>query len=117
MGLRTRLGARWLGEEFTQEQLEERFCRWGLKRTFGVVRTLVLLFSALILFLIVWTLVVYGLPIATQELFGAFFAELLAGEWQAALILGILLAGFLLLSLGVKKVTSRSRYRRFWTLP
>jgi hypothetical protein len=116
MGMRTRLGARWLGEEFTGEQLEKRFCRWGFKRTFRVGRTLVLLFSAVILIVIVWTLVVYGLPIATQELFGAFFAELLAGEWQAALILGILLAGFLLLSLGVKKVISRSRYRRFWTL-
>jgi hypothetical protein len=116
-GLRARLRGRWLGENFTREQLEKRFCRWGFKRTFRVVRTLVLLFSAVILLVVVWTMVVYGLPIATQGLFTLLYEELLAGEWNTALIVGILLAGFLLLGWVVKRRISRSRYRQFWTGP
>jgi hypothetical protein len=116
-GLRTRLRGRWLGEDFNQEQLEKRFCRWGFKRTFRTVRTLVLLLSAVMLMVMVWTLVVYVLPIATAELFTTFFAALFTGEWKLASIVGILAAAGALLTWCVKKVISRSRYRGLWTRP
>ena len=51
---------------FNHEQLEKRFVRWGFKRTYRTVRTLVLLLGGVILLVFVWTMVVYGLPAAIE---------------------------------------------------
>ena len=54
-------------------------------------------------FIIVSTLVLYALPIATGQMVGLFLQELLAGEWKAALIVAAAFAVCLLLCFAVDK--------------
>jgi hypothetical protein len=116
MRLRTALGKRWLGEDLTHEQLEKRFCPMGFRRRLRAVRFVVKLFAALVPFIVVWTLVAYGLPAAASALFEGSIQSLLDGEWKLAVIMGVALVGCVLLIVRAKKALRR-RGLWFWPGP
>jgi len=102
-GLRMNLGARWLGEDFTSQELEKRFGPRGSGCSLRPLGCAVALIGAFIL-VMVGSLLATAVPGATAA---ALVEALLARDWKAALLAGTILV---LLLLGYWVVKTAARY-------
>jgi hypothetical protein len=109
-GLRTNLADRWLGEDFTSQELEKRFGRQGSGCSLRAVGCAAVLIGGLLLIMFGWILVT-TIPGAT---IAALLEALFAGDWKSALIAGTVLLVALLVYWVVANSPCQNAVRGGW---